>query len=81
MPRLVLQLAILLRGALHGCSLLLTLAMGGTSSSDLLIAPLAPGVLRLVLQLASLSGCILTLSCLLHISLMGSTSFLGLMMT
>src|SRR5258706_7658276 len=53
--------------------------MGSTSSRAPVTAPLEPGMLRYILQLASLSGSILTRSSLLHTPLTGSTSFLGLM--
>src|SRR5258706_2750756 len=55
--------------------------MGATSSPDPGTAPLELGTLRLVLQPASLSRGIPTLSCLLLTLQTGSTSFLGLLTT
>src|SRR5258706_16484113 len=51
--------------------------MGATSSPDPTIAPLESGMLRLVLQPASLSRGTPTRSCLLLTPRTGSTSFLG----
>src|SRR5258706_363124 len=55
--------------------------MGSISSLDPTTAPFESGMLRLILQLASLSGSILTWPSLWHAPLTGSTSFLGLMTT
>ncbi len=81
MPRLVPQLAILLRGTLAQCIPLRTLPMGATSSPDPTIARLEPGVLMLVLQPASLSRGIPNRSSLLLTLRTGGTSFLGLVTT
>src|SRR5258706_10371 len=55
--------------------------MGATSSPDPSITPFKSGMLRLVLQPASLSRAIPTWSGLLLTHRTGSTSFLGLMTT
>src|SRR5258706_15290654 len=55
--------------------------MGGTLSPDPMTAPFEPGILKLILQLESLSGSILTRSSPLHPPLTRSISFQGLAAT
>ena len=55
--------------------------MGAASSPDPTTAPFEFGMPRLILQLESLLGSLLTRSSLLHAPLTGGTSFLGLMTT
>src|SRR5882757_9251638 len=77
MLRLVLQSAILLRGMLTRWRPLLTLPMGSASYLDPPTALFQSGMMRPVLQLASLSGSIPTWSSPLYAPLTESTSFLG----